>query len=102
MQPILDLVCEATGWKATFIAGGPEPADGGRMNCVRYVGEIFCPSYSLTFVLVSVHSGTTLGDVQLDFGKAERERYKKFFLPMYGAFLKKCYSKLLSLRCNVY
>jgi hypothetical protein len=37
MQPILDGVCAATGWKATFIAGGPEPADDGRINILRYV-----------------------------------------------------------------
>lgn len=29
MQPILDAVSEATGWAVTFLAGGPEPADGG-------------------------------------------------------------------------
>ncbi|PPQ90579.1 hypothetical protein CVT25_015165 [Psilocybe cyanescens] len=26
MQPILDIICDSTGWKASFIAGGPEPA----------------------------------------------------------------------------
>ena len=37
VQPILDGICAATGWKATFIAGGPEPAHGGRLNVLRYV-----------------------------------------------------------------
>lgn len=37
MQPILDLACEHTGMKATLLFGGPEPADGGRLNVIRYV-----------------------------------------------------------------
>jgi len=36
-KPILDLICEATGWKASLIAGGPEPAHEGRLNIIRYV-----------------------------------------------------------------
>ena len=36
-QPILDLISEATGWKTTLLAGGPEPAHGGRLNVIRYV-----------------------------------------------------------------
>jgi len=36
MQPILDLVSEATGWKCSIIADGPEPAHGGRLNMIRY------------------------------------------------------------------
>ena len=35
-QPILDLVSEATGWKCSMIAGGPEPAHGGCLNMIRY------------------------------------------------------------------
>ncbi|KAF8876893.1 hypothetical protein CPB84DRAFT_1852837 [Gymnopilus junonius] len=74
MQPVLDLVCEATGWKASFIAGGPEPAHDGKLN------------------MLSIHSGKMTGDVPLDFGVAKREDYKKLFIPIYGRFLKKCYS----------
>lgn len=37
MQPILNLACEHTGMKATLLFGGPEPADGGRLNVIRYV-----------------------------------------------------------------
>jgi hypothetical protein len=36
-QPILDLICEATGWKCSLIAGGPEPAHGGQLNIIRCV-----------------------------------------------------------------
>jgi hypothetical protein len=32
VTPILDLICEATGWKASLITGGPEPARGGSLN----------------------------------------------------------------------
>ncbi|KAF8875013.1 hypothetical protein CPB84DRAFT_1752823 [Gymnopilus junonius] len=73
MHPILDLICKATGWKASFIAGGPEPAHEGKLN------------------IISVHSGMTTGNIPLDFSTLEREGYKKHFLPMYGRFLKKCY-----------
>ncbi|KAJ3483572.1 hypothetical protein NLJ89_g12050 [Agrocybe chaxingu] len=74
MEPILDLVSEATGWKASFIAGGPEPAVGGRLN------------------MISVHSGATSGDVKLTFGRAERVRYKKYIVPIFGSFLQSCYT----------
>ena len=36
-QPILDLIGEATGWACSLIAGGPEPAHGGRLNMIRLV-----------------------------------------------------------------
>jgi hypothetical protein len=34
IMQILDLVCQATGWKASLIAGGPEPAHAGRLNVI--------------------------------------------------------------------
>ncbi|KDR65402.1 hypothetical protein GALMADRAFT_148715 [Galerina marginata CBS 339.88] len=74
VQPILDLLCDATGWKATLIAGGPEPAHDGRLN------------------IISVHSGTTTGDIPMNFGRAERQRFQKHIVPIYGSFLQKCYS----------
>jgi hypothetical protein len=40
VQPILDLIADYTGWKATLLVGGPEPADQGRLNIMRYV--FFC------------------------------------------------------------
>jgi len=36
-QPILELISEATGWACSMIAGGPEPAHGGRLNMIRQV-----------------------------------------------------------------
>ncbi|KAF9539374.1 hypothetical protein CPC08DRAFT_651195 [Agrocybe pediades] len=74
IQPVLDMVADATGWKCTFIAGGPEPAHGGRLN------------------VISVHAGTTTGDIKMNFGRSERVRYKEDILPIFGNFLKKCYS----------
>ena len=35
VQPILDLLAEHTGWKMSLFAGGPEPADAGRLNMIR-------------------------------------------------------------------
>lgn len=70
MQPILDLICEATGWTATLIAGGPEPAHMGRLNVIRCVSLSYSePSY-LT-VICSTHSGTTTGDIKMNFGRTE-------------------------------
>ncbi|KAF9471309.1 hypothetical protein BDN70DRAFT_939042 [Pholiota conissans] len=73
-QPILDLISDYTGWKVTLIAGGPEPADNGRLN------------------MVSMHSGTTTGYVTMNFGRSERGSYKKFVVPVFANFLKKCYT----------
>ena len=41
----------------------------------------------------SIHLGTTTGDVKTNFGHAEQERYQKLIVPIYGDFLRKCYSK---------
>lgn len=35
VQPILDLLADHSGWKVSLIAGGPEPADGGRLHMMR-------------------------------------------------------------------
>lgn len=37
LEPIFDLLAEYTGWRFSGIAGGPEPADGGRLNMIMYV-----------------------------------------------------------------
>ena len=58
-----------------------------------------CPLY-----FHSVHSGTTSGDVKMNFGRAERGRYKKFIVPIYGTFLQKCYCEsfhVLLIRCFI-
>ncbi|KAF9536463.1 hypothetical protein CPC08DRAFT_731593, partial [Agrocybe pediades] len=73
-QPILDVICEATGWKATLIVGGPEPAHNGQLN------------------IVSIHSGKTMGDIPMTFGRSERQEFKQNVVPVFGKFLKKCYT----------
>ena len=87
----------------TLPAGGPEPAHGGRLNVIRYVSNHFLwlldPLY-----FHSVHSGTTSGDIKMNFGRAERGRYKKFIVPIYGTFLQKCYCKsfhVILVRCFI-
>lgn len=35
VQPILDGIAAYTGFQVTMLAGGPEPADGGRLNVLR-------------------------------------------------------------------
>jgi len=37
----LDLVTEFTGMPATFMMGGPEPADKGRLNIIRLAPSYF-------------------------------------------------------------
>ncbi|PPQ77572.1 hypothetical protein CVT26_006110 [Gymnopilus dilepis] len=73
-QPFIDTLSESTGWNWTLIGGGPEPAHGGQLN------------------IISVHAGLTPGEVKMNFGRAERADYKKYFVPVFGRFLKKCFS----------
>ncbi|PPQ84465.1 hypothetical protein CVT26_007395 [Gymnopilus dilepis] len=73
-QPILDTLAKTTGWNFTLLAGGPEPAHGGKLN------------------IISVHTGITTGDVKMNFGRSERADYKKSIVPIFGRFLKKCFS----------
>uniref|UniRef100_A0A8H8CFR3 Uncharacterized protein n=1 Tax=Psilocybe cubensis TaxID=181762 RepID=A0A8H8CFR3_PSICU len=51
MQPILDLLCEATGWKATLLVGGPEPAKDGLLNPRKNVEPV--PSVQTTLFVLS-------------------------------------------------
>ncbi|KIJ89735.1 hypothetical protein K443DRAFT_15828 [Laccaria amethystina LaAM-08-1] len=62
------------GMHMTLLAGGPEPGDGGRLN------------------VISCHSGTTLGDVKMNFGRAERTGFKQHVLPLFGSYLKKSFT----------
>ena len=40
----------------------------------------------------SIHSGTTQGDVKINFGRSERDAYLKHVVPIFSRFLLKCYS----------
>lgn len=93
MQPILDAVSEATGWAVTFLAGGPEPADGGEYgklpsfitNSVHSTGRLN---------VVNLHGGSAAGSVGMSFGTAMRIPYKHMVLPVFGEFLKLCFGVL--------
>ncbi|KAK7045900.1 hypothetical protein VNI00_007331 [Paramarasmius palmivorus] len=74
VQPILDGITEATGMHCTLTVGGPEPVDMGRLN------------------VVSFHSGETLSSPALNFGEACQEGYRNFFIPLYGSYLRKCFT----------
>ena len=58
-----------------------------------------CPLY-----FHSVRSRTTSGDIKMNFGRAERGRYKKFIVLIYATFLQKCYCKsfhVILIRCFI-
>ncbi|KAK7017099.1 SERTA domain-containing protein 3 [Paramarasmius palmivorus] len=75
VQPILDGMSAATGWSFTLLAGGPEPADGGRLN------------------IISSHSAVTAGSpLALNFGAASRTNYKKFIIPIFAQYLQRVYT----------
>ena len=91
-QPILDLISEHTGWAVTLIAGGPEPADCGHLNMLRYdfIDRLHDPIID-DILYYSLHAGTTSGVVKMNFGRAERAAYRDYILPIFGRFLRKCY-----------
>ncbi len=95
VEPLLELIADHTGWKVSFIAGGPEPARGGRLNTIRYVLNILF-NYSvhvLIYVSLSIHSGVTTGSVKMSYGRSERVAIKEYVLPSFARFLTKCYCK---------
>ncbi|KAK7435282.1 SERTA domain-containing protein 3 [Stygiomarasmius scandens] len=70
-QEFIDLTAEACGWEVCTIMGGPEPADKGRIN------------------IVSIH----LGPKNRNFGTVMRSGVKKQILPLFGEYLKLCFTK---------
>jgi hypothetical protein len=95
MQPILDLVLEFTGMPCSFVMGGPEPADSGRLNVIRYVIPI-CFYYSAySNIILSMHSGSIKGPVKMNFG--EHPAYKERVVPVFSDFLRKCFGTSISL-----
>ncbi|THU75533.1 hypothetical protein K435DRAFT_814246, partial [Dendrothele bispora CBS 962.96] len=73
LLPIVEKCAEACGWQVTVIAGGPEPADNGRLN------------------VISLHAGKTNAVVKQNFGEAKRTEYKEQVLPVFSSYLKQCY-----------
>lgn len=46
VEPILDVLAAFTGFKFSLLGGGPEPADGGRLNMIWYVQAlVITPTY---------------------------------------------------------
>ncbi|KAK7021084.1 hypothetical protein VNI00_017530 [Paramarasmius palmivorus] len=74
IDPLLAGITEATGWHCTLIAGGPEPADNGRLN------------------MISCHSGETKDPKPLNFGFANRVVYQKCVVPAFAAYLQRAFS----------
>ncbi|KAL0567300.1 SERTA domain-containing protein 3 [Marasmius crinis-equi] len=74
IKPILDGIAERTGFVVSVIAGGPEPQDSGHLNCI------------------SVHLGTTPGDVKMDWAQAELQAFKKYIFPSMARFCKRVFS----------
>ncbi|PPQ73280.1 hypothetical protein CVT26_015231, partial [Gymnopilus dilepis] len=83
MQPALDALAEFTGMRVTLLAGGPEPAAGGRLNIIG----------RRTYNHSSLHSGGTKGPISLRFPEAEPEKYHNQVIAAFSDFLRKCYSR---------
>ncbi|PPQ96210.1 hypothetical protein CVT26_005615 [Gymnopilus dilepis] len=73
-KAVVDCIEKTTGWKATLIAGGPEPAREGRIN------------------IMSIHAGKTSGEARMDFVGALGPRYPEEFVSCFRDFLDMCYS----------
>ncbi|KAK7032452.1 SERTA domain-containing protein 3 [Paramarasmius palmivorus] len=74
VQPILDGIVATTGMHCTLLVGGPEPADMGRLNVVAF------------------NSGRTLSTPALTFGEACEEGYRHYVVPLFGSYLRKCFT----------
>lgn len=79
--------------KVSLIVGGPEPADGGRLNIIRFIDFLYDALSHSPFLICSVHSGSIQGPVKSMFGQSERVGYKQDIVSLFSSFLKKCYSK---------
>ncbi|KAL0568468.1 SERTA domain-containing protein 3 [Marasmius crinis-equi] len=75
VTPILKGIAEQTGWHVSLVAGGPEPLDSGRIN------------------VMSVHSGTTTGDITLTWGQDDSSTWREVIFPSFASFCIKGFSK---------
>ncbi|KAK7434995.1 SERTA domain-containing protein 3 [Stygiomarasmius scandens] len=73
-QFIIDRICEATGWEASLMLGGPEPGNAGQLN------------------VISVHGNSQWAN-KLSWESAMCQKYKEVVLPLFGDFLKMCFTK---------
>ncbi|KAF9478066.1 hypothetical protein BDN70DRAFT_880408 [Pholiota conissans] len=72
IKPILDMVADCTGYQATIIGGGPEPADGGKVKIISIESEI--PEKDLAKV------------------SKERDRYQKELVSMFKDFMQQSFT----------
>ncbi|SJL08344.1 uncharacterized protein ARMOST_11707 [Armillaria ostoyae] len=74
VQPFIEMIMEATGCLVMCIVGGPQPADRGRLHISFF------------------HASRTLRMVKQNFVQAERVNYWTYLVPMFGNFLKRCFT----------
>ncbi|KAL0578105.1 SERTA domain-containing protein 3 [Marasmius crinis-equi] len=73
--PFLEGIRGITGMNVSLFAGGPVPADGGDIN------------------VMGIHCGNTSESTPKTFGVVHRENLQKFFVPIFGDFCRKTFSK---------
>ncbi len=90
VQPILEIVAKHTKGKVFMLWGGPEPADSGHLNLMRYLSFLF-HLFSYTERCYSLCAGKMLGPGGQNFINSEKALYDRLLVPMYGQFLWKCF-----------
>lgn len=93
-QPIIEAMAEATGMNIALYAGGPEPANGGRLSIIRYV-SISSIFQGLICVTSSLYASTNNSEDPLNFGQAERADIVKHIFPIFSRFLRNSFSKFV-------
>ena len=81
--------------QVTALIGGPEPADKGHLNVIGYFDSWNPPLAVAQILLCSLHAGGIPGPVRMNFGQAFREDYREKIIPLFGQYLKRCYSKFV-------
>ncbi|KAK0432580.1 hypothetical protein EV421DRAFT_1910838 [Armillaria borealis] len=91
LKPLIDVVGEAMGCVVSVYVAGPQPADSGRPHIASYVS---CELWERRLLILqkSFHGRKTLGSMKQTFIEAERANFKRFILPIYGTFIKKCFT----------
>ncbi len=90
VQPTVKIIAKHTKGKVFMLWGGPEPADGGHLNLVRYFSFLF-RLFSYAEGCYSLCAGKTLGPGGQNFVNSEKALYNRLLVPMYGCFLRKCF-----------
>ncbi|PBK66652.1 hypothetical protein ARMSODRAFT_977230 [Armillaria solidipes] len=67
-----------------------DPADMQR--CLEQLHSVVQPFIEMIGEATGFHAGKTLGTVKQNFVQSERTNYHKYLVPMFGNFLKRCFS----------